>query len=252
MALFTDGNPATISDLKDYESGVLEAATTERIDVGVKLAVAQREIGLEMAAFLLRRGVRIGPHRELDVVVVTEPLVHLHAIHTLSLIYRDAYNAQMNDRYQGKWKEYARLSEHAFRTLLDIGIGISNAPTRRASMPQLGSVAGGLQGPRTYFAAIAWANPYGTTGALSPCSMLQLNAQSLMSVMANSVPPAGATGWHLYVGPSESELSVQTPSPIQIGSMWTEPTTGISTSFIAPPVQRADYYVVERREMLRG
>jgi hypothetical protein len=56
MALFTDGNIASIEDLKEYESAVLQAASIEGIDITAKLKLAQREIGFEIASFITRHG----------------------------------------------------------------------------------------------------------------------------------------------------------------------------------------------------
>jgi hypothetical protein len=52
MALFTDGSIAKLEDLRAYESAVLDLASSEGVDVGAKLRMAQREIATELTPFL--------------------------------------------------------------------------------------------------------------------------------------------------------------------------------------------------------
>ena len=143
MALFTDGSISTLADLRAYEHTIVEAAHIEGIDISEKLSLAQREIGLAITGFLLRRHSEIGPHRRLENVVVTEPMAHAHVLHTIALVYRDAYGTQLNDRYASKWREYRSLAEQALRGLFDIGIGLVSAPVPQASTPAIGSAPGG-------------------------------------------------------------------------------------------------------------
>ncbi len=44
-------------------------------------------------------------------VVVTRQMKRWHALHTLEIVYRDAFNNQLNDRYQAKFVEYQELRE---------------------------------------------------------------------------------------------------------------------------------------------
>src|SRR5574341_803432 len=106
--LFTDGTISTISDLLGYETAILDVASTEHIDLVTKLGLARQEIGLEVAAFLQQQeGVNAAlPKPELKHIVVTDALGKWHVFHALALVYRDAYNSQLNDRYEGQWKEY--------------------------------------------------------------------------------------------------------------------------------------------------
>src|SRR5574338_279857 len=126
MALFTDGTMATVSDLRLYEHSILEVGQTESIDLAEKLTLSQREISIEITAFLLKKGVALPLGHELSNVIATDPLIHWHAVHTLAICYRDAYNSQLNDRYKGKWEEFARLAGRAQRLAFDIGIGITS------------------------------------------------------------------------------------------------------------------------------
>src|SRR5688572_19413579 len=121
MPLFTDGNIASIEDLKDYESSVLQTANVEGIDVTAKLKLAHRDIGFTIAEHLARHGFKAPG--DLNRVVVSEAILHWHSLQTLELIYRDAYNSQVNDRYLGRWKEYSKASSRAGATATSLGIG---------------------------------------------------------------------------------------------------------------------------------
>ena len=55
MALFTDGNICSTEDLRQYESSILDVASTEGIELEAKLKLAQREIGVAITAFLLEQ-----------------------------------------------------------------------------------------------------------------------------------------------------------------------------------------------------
>src|ERR1700730_10251022 len=113
MALFTDGAISTIDQLAEQDSAVLDVASTEGIDAAVKLSLAQDELSVElMSAFS-----RCSPSRtvpsiwgpgmgstfqgvfQLSNTAFPPPLRLWHTFHTLVMIYRDAYNNQLNDRY---------------------------------------------------------------------------------------------------------------------------------------------------------
>src|SRR4030095_8759694 len=142
MALFTDGTISTTEDLRNYETSVLDVAHTEGIDLQAKLELAKREVRVELTSFLLNRSFALGPSRELTNVIVTEPLVQWHSVHSLALTYRDAYNSQLNDRYRGKGKEYASASRRAMDLLFGVGVGISYDPAQKASAPECGVTPG--------------------------------------------------------------------------------------------------------------
>ena len=124
--LLTDGSPNTIDELRVYESAVAEVAHTEMIDLTVKLDLSTEEVAQDVLDFLLdRRGAdpRAALRRGIGVsdVAVTRQLKRWHAVHALEIFYRDAFNNQLNDRYQEKFREYHRLSknarEHTFHLL---------------------------------------------------------------------------------------------------------------------------------------
>src|SRR6202044_85277 len=71
-------------------------------------------------------------------VVVTRQLKRWHALYTLAIFYRDAYNDQLNDRYLGKWNEYLSLARGAKDTTTQYGIGLVTTPIPEAGTPLLG------------------------------------------------------------------------------------------------------------------
>jgi hypothetical protein len=251
MALFSDGNMASVPDLRKYESSVLDVAITEGVDVDHKLEVARREIGIELGAFLARKSGVGGHERELAKVVVTEPLLHWHAVHTLGLVYRDAYNSQLNDRYHGKWQEFAQLSARAQQLLVDIGVGLTASPISKPPAPDLGAVPGGLCPARTYFVRIAWIGNQGVTGGRSDASVSMVEPGKRLTVTIPAAP-AGVVGAVVYAGVSENEMRRQNDTSVAPSATWTEAVTGLRADLIDMREQVPDYYVANRREMLRG
>jgi hypothetical protein len=249
MALFTDGNIASIEDLKDYESAVLQAANIEGIDITAKLKLAQREIGFEIASFTARHGFTSAG--DLGRVVVSESLLHWHCLQTLELIYRDAYNSQLNDRYLGKWKEYMQASGRAAATAMDLGVGMVSTPVNKAVPPVIATEPGGSIGTRTYFVAVAWQASSGSTGEASEPTMMVVPAGTLLCVNVSSAP-AGPSGWYVYAGPSDTELRRQNDLPLAPDSHWLEPVNGLRSDLQNVSTQRPDWYVRNRRVLQRG
>jgi hypothetical protein len=249
MALFTDGPIARLEDLRGYETAVLDLASGEGVDVGAKLRMAQREIATELTPFLMKNGLDT---RDLSHVVVTDPIVEAHALRTLALIYRDLYQSRLNDRYEGKWREYARQSESAMHHLFEAGVGISTAPISKATPPVLGSMMAGLLPARTYYARVGWTSGSRLmTGSLSEAASIPLSPGAKVTVSAPSLP-TGVTGWLLYLGVTADETFLQTDSPLTPGSIWTEPDGGYRMDIASWPVQSPDYYVENTRTILRG
>lgn len=243
MALFTDGLIAGLLDLRAYESGILDVANTEGLSLTDKLQIAQREIAIDLTSFLLRHGVSLGPGRELSTVAVTEPLLHAHVLMTLAHVYRDAYNSQLNERFKSKWREYVQMADRAFRQLLETGVGIVGSPLAKPASPATSAVAGGVLPFRTYCVQVAAAGS-GATSAWSDPLVVEAQPGTRLSV--------SAPGCHVYAGEDQQHMFRQTSAPIPPGANWTEPESGLRRDLSTPPVQRPDYFVANRRQMLRG
>src|ERR1700722_970352 len=119
MMLLTDGSPNTPEDLRVYESAILDVSSTEKINLDTKLRLATEEISEILLNILLDQTTAASggqmTRRLLGVsdVVVTRQLKRWHALYTLAIFYRDAYNDQLNDRYLAKWNEYLLLASGA-------------------------------------------------------------------------------------------------------------------------------------------
>src|SRR5579872_2189603 len=145
--LFTDSPAITIEDLADYETGILDTAATEGINLTVKIRLATREVGFQLEAQfapLATTGLAASPVLTLNNIVVTPPMRSWLIYHTLELVYRDAYFSQLNDRYQAKWSQYTTLSASASALLFQIGIGTTANPVPQAQNPSLTLTAGSL------------------------------------------------------------------------------------------------------------
>ncbi len=225
MTLFNDGSISTALDLQNYESGILSVASTEGIDLGGKMVLAQDEIASQVMLFMLRRLPVWDFHWNLrrakgtSDVVVSAPLKRWHAHKTLALVYRDAYNNQLNDRYLNKWNEYENLSKASSETYFQMGVGLVADPLPKPSAPVL-TTAPGSGSAATYYVAVTWTNSGGQESSASDLSTLTTtDGQQLVVSSVN--PPANAVGWNAYVGPSPDTVSLQNDTPLPPGDDWT-------------------------------
>lgn len=238
MGLFTDGGVSSIDDLLGYESSILDVARTEGIDLATKLELAEQEVGIELTTFLVQQA---GSNPGLENVVVTEALHKWHTFQTLALVYRDAYNRQLNDRYLAKWKECDRLAKWASTMLFQAGVGIVDEPITRAEGPELETVAGTLPAA-TYYVRVAWVNEDGEEGAPSELAILTSPQGSLLTVSAVNAP-ASARRWNTYAGFSHADVMLQNASPWQLNQTWIESETGLQEGRRPGTGQKPEYYI---------
>ena len=267
MALFTDGNPNDIDDLQMYETSIVGVAGVEGINLDSKLTLSADDIGAQILAFLLREWPRDpqatasyfgypfdtnSGRRQLGLstVAVTPPLKRWHALETLALVYRDAYNNQLNDRYQGKWQEYATLAGNALTRYFQDGVGLVFNAIPKAGAPALASVAGAVPGA-TYFVSAAWVDATGAEGSPSDPSTLDTGSGGLL-VATPQTAPAMAAGWNVYVGTAVDAMTRQNSAPLTLGAPWTMPGSGLISGAPLGAGQSADVYVQDRHEMPRG
>jgi hypothetical protein len=267
--LLTDGSPNNTEDLRVYESAILGLANLETIDLGVKLDLAKEEISEEVLDFLLDHagtnlqlfsplqiGTPAARRRTIGVsdVVVTRQLKRWHAVHTLEIVYRDAFNNQLNDRYQPKFLEYRELSRNAREHTFHFGVGLALIPIPQAQTPMFSAVAG-LSPATTYYARASWVGPSGQEGKPSEISTYDAPAGSIPVVqMVN--PPAVATGFNIYIGLTPDALALQNPlpnpGPVPVGQSFTLPSTGLATGAVPGDGQAADTYISGAWMMRRG
>lgn len=253
MALFTDGNPSAIEDLRTYESSLLDVAKVEQIDLEGKLALSTGEVAEEVIAFLLRRATQdpqAATRRALGLktVVVSDSMKRWHTLHALGLVFADAYNNQLNDRYKGKRAQYEALAERAKRQALEYGIGLVGTPIPRAMAPVFANASGAGVATAFYVSA-SWVGV--AEGAPSFVTTFDTAAGSLLAVSVNA-PPAGVTGWNVYVGLTRDSMAKQNATPLALNATWVNPAEGLSTGLAPGKGQNADFWVVEHHSLIRG
>lgn len=254
MALFTDEIMNDGEALQQYDSNILNVASTEAIDVSAKAKLAQEEIATELLLFLERSALEdpmFLMRRLLLVsdVVVTDPLRRWHAYKTLAMVYRDAHNNQLNDRYQGKWSEYERLSASAARTVYQAGIGIVHEPVPKASEPVLTVVPQAVTGVRC-FVRVSWLNRSGQEGGAS--EVVEAACGDGSAVVVGTQTPVGIMFWNIYAGEGPDSVVLQNSLPIPVADTWTVPTSGLRKGRIPGTGQVPECWIVDRHILPRG
>jgi len=252
MALLTDGNPNDTEGLRVFESAILDVARVEGIDLNAKLCLATEEISEDVLDGLLGHMATGGDRRRIGVsdVVVSPQMKRWQALHTLAVVYRDAYNNQLNDRYLSKWDEYRELARGARERTYGFGIGLVAAPIPRAKTAVLGVGTGALAGG-LYYAQVSWISASGQEGSVSGVTNFQTSDNSALTVMAGNVP-AAAVGWNVYVGFTSSTVTLQNSAPLGIGTTFTLPGSGVVSGRCPGDGQAPDMYVTGGRILRRG
>ena len=263
--LLTDGNPNTTEDLRVYESAILGLANSETIDLGVKLELATDEIAEAVLDFLLdhagtnsqvfsssQTSTSAMQRRKTGVsdVVVSRQLKRWHALHTLQVVYRDAFNNQLNDRYQAKFLEYQGLSRDARERYFRFGVGLALTPIPQAPTPAFSAVAGATP-ETTYYARAAWVGTSGQEGAPSELTAYDAPAGSLPVVQMPNAP-AAATGFNVYLGLTPDGIARQNSTTIAVGQSFTLQETGLAAGEVPGDGQSADTYISGGWMLRRG
>jgi hypothetical protein len=257
MALFTDGPVSTSDDLSAQDSQLADVALAENIDVTRKLSLAQDELALELITLLTRssfagQSLWLGPNPNVGSVVATPALRLWHTYRALEMVYADAYNSQLNDRYAGKRDQFRGLASWAYEKLLQIGVGVASDPIPRAVTPNV-MAAPGAPTPLpdgTYYATVAWTNRAGEEGASAPPATITTSGTTLSVHPIN--PPANAVGWNVYVGSDSDSTFRQNGTPIGAGQTWTQPGAPATTGKPASEGQAPSYVKPVPRVIQRG
>lgn len=258
MALFLDGPISTTEDLTAQDSQLLDVASTEGIDLGGKLALAQEELGVELRALLSRasswdpfswRALAYIDHAGIRHVVVTPPLKMWHTFRTLETVYRDAYNNALNDRYAGKRDAFHEMAAWAREKLILLGIGMAWNPVPRAETPTVAPAQGSLPAG-TYYVTMAWVNGAGEEGASAAPAVVATTGGTV--VVQPGAAPQGATGWNVYVGVSADSMTLQNASPLGPGQSWTQPPALTAAGRTAGSGQAPSYLWPAPRILQRG
>lgn len=222
MALLMDVPGVGPEELAAHDGSLLETAAAEGIDLGKKVLLARDEIALELTAMLRQATPPPAGRDPLAGVVVTPALRLWLVFRSLELVYREICNRQVNDRYQGKWKEHRELAKWAARLLGEIGIGTVINPIAQARAVETTRVAGELASG-VYYLRSAWTNADGDEGAAGPETAVEAEGGDGLLVTAGP-PPAMAAGWNLYAGTDPSKLVLQNNSPVAATESYTVAT----------------------------
>jgi hypothetical protein len=243
MALFTDGLISTVEDLTAHDSGLLDVASTEGIDLTKKLGLAQEELAAELA-------VLIPAGNSLYRLVVTTPLRLCHAFRTLMLVYRDAHGRQLNDRYRGKLLEYNGLAKWALERQVEAGFGLVSDPIAKASPPDLTFFSGPAIGA-AYYVTVAWVNQTGQEGAAADWRSITVPDGNLLSARAANRPASGS-GWNVFVGLSPDNLTLQNEAPLSPEQAWLQESSISATGRPPGAGQTSEYVLTIPRVLKRG
>jgi len=259
MALFTDGPASSMEDLTAQDSQLLDVASVEGIDVTQKMALAQDELALELNALLTRLSsseqlFRLAADSNLGSVVVTPALKLWHTFRSLEMVYSDAYNSQLNDRYAGKRDQFHLSAKWAYDMLVAAGIGVASVPVPRAAIPTVTAAAAPSPGiplpDGTYYVTMAWVNAGGEDGASAIPATIATTGSTLLVQPAGS-PPKNAAAWNVYVGTGPDSMAQQNGSPIAIGQTWLQPAA-LAAGRPPGPGQRPSYLKPVPRAIQRG
>jgi hypothetical protein len=265
MALFTDGLVSQVSDLIAYEANLPEVAAAEGIDLATKLQLAHTEVGAQIEAASQRPGnvyfargagwQTTGAEGnlsrfDLSQVVVTPPLKLWHTFQTLAILYRDAYNRKLNDKYLPKWKEYKDLAQWANDLLFQTGVGIASNPVPRPEPPALDWLASS-GGALAVFARMSWVGANGVEGAASAEQAATVPVNHSLRVTPGEAP-AGVSGWQVYAGGSSGEVFRQNAEAIEVGSDWVMPESGLVSGVKAGEGQLPEIFRTVPRFLQRG
>lgn len=250
--LFTDGIMATMDDLAEYESEIRTVASAEAINLETKLRLAQSEVGIELLATSVMPDADIARNAfTLDQVVITDPLRLWHIFHTLAIVFRDAYNRKLNDKYRPKWEEYRELAKSANGQYLTIGVALVWNPLPAPGPPALDGVAGGDLPVTNYFVCTTWVNASGQESASSPIVAKSLAAAQLPRILPAS-PPAQAIAWYPYASTLYNQRRRQSDTPLSLSSSWTMPASGLISGAATPSGQPPDLVRTLPRTLQRG
>ncbi len=259
MALFTDSDLLTLDDLLQFESGLVQVSSTHGIDITTKIKLATDEIGDKLLLFLLRAGqsdnqwssrAKVSLHN----VFITTAIHKWLCCNSLYRIFSEAYNVQLNTRFQGKMNEYQKQADAASEIVFASGIGIVSEPLDRPGLPTLTWTGGSMTAP-AIFCQVTWTDSTGQESALSPVNGLVLNGFSRVTVAMTeqgAAIPQAAQGWNIYISERQAGLSKQNQSPIAVGQVWAMPESGVISGSLFPGSQNPNYSVSSSRRWQRG
>lgn len=258
MALFTDSDVVTLDDLLQFEGSLVQISSTHGIDVETKIRLAIDEIGDKVLLSLLQAGSaeqwRGTNQLGLDNVVLSSPLYRWICFNSLARVYAEAYNVQLNTRFQGKWTEYQQQANQASNLVMASGIGIVSQPLRKPASPAISLSQGTTIAP-AIFAQVSWTGSQNQESAVSAVAGATLNGATTVTIAPSgtgSGVPANASGWNVYAGISQGSLTLQTESPLALDQAWQVPSSGLFNGRVSGNGQPADFTITFSKRLQRG
>jgi hypothetical protein len=259
MALFTDAGIVRLDDLLQFETSLVQVASSHGINVETKIQLSTDAISDKLLLWLLRAAASDPQYLNrrllgLSTVVVTPVLQRWMCFEALSRFFAEAYNVQLNTRFQGKWTEYQGQAREASDLVFMSGLGIVYNPLPKPATP-LVSVQDGTAPALAMFIETAWVDSHGNESAVSPVKGVILSgASGIAAAMAEGALniPHTAVGWNVYASTNEDDLTRQNSAPLPIGSTWQLPNTGFVDGPEASGGQQPNYYIILPRISQRG
>jgi hypothetical protein len=258
MALFTDSDVVTLDDLLKFESSLIQVSSTHGIDVETKIRLAVDEIGDKILLSLLQAGApgQWTGTAELGLgnVVVSSPLYRWICFNSLARVYAEAYNVQLNTRFQGKWTEYQQQANQASNLVMASGIGVVLYPLPKPALPTV-TVSQGTMTMPAMFIQISWTGRQNQESAPSPIAGAVLNGAAGVQIAPSELRtdiPENASGWNVYAGTAQANLTLQTEMPISLDQHWQMPGSGVAIGRRPGIGQSADLNIAFSKRLQRG
>jgi hypothetical protein len=259
MALFTDTAVITINDLLRFESSLVQVVSAHHINVDTKIGLALGAISDKLMLSLLNIGASDPQWLRrrtlgLSTVVVTPELQRWICLESLSRIFAEAYNSQLNTRYQGKWKEYQQEATNAANLFSIAGIGIVYSPLPRPAIPLISVQSGNLPA-QGVFVQTCWVDAAGNESALSleNATVLTTNSDIAVAMAEGALgAPAAAVGWNIYGGGQSNTVTKQNIQALAIGSTWELPASGFQIGPTGTGGQSPMFYIALSKQIRRG
>lgn len=259
MALFTDADIIALNDLLQFESSLVQVASSHGIDVDTKINLSLSMASDKLMLWLINAGASDPQWLNrrllgLSTVVVTPTLHRWLCLDSLSRFFAEAYNVQLNTRFEGKWTEYQQIASDASDLTFMSGIGIVYNPLPKPGMPLITPGTGNARA-QAIFVQTAWVDVQGNESALSPVNGVVLDGASNLTVAmpAGSVlAPSGAAGWNVYASTAEDDLTRQNIAPLTAGGTWQLPSSGLMNGPVPLNGQQPNYYITLSRPVQRG
>jgi len=259
MALFTDPDVITLDDLLQFESSLVQVSTSHGIDVETKITLALNAINDRLMLWLLNSGASDPQFLQrrnlgLTTVVVTPALYRWICFDSLSRFFAEAYNVQLNTRFQGKWTEYQQQAQEASDIVFMSGIGIVYNPLPKPAMANLIIGTGSIPG-QPVFIQTTWVDKGGNESAPSSVNgqlLPDLSSVTITPTAGSLQSPPAAVAWNVYASSTNANLALQNATPIPLNSAWTLPSAGIVSGASPSAGQQPNFYIALTRRIQRG